>query len=378
MDALNNKLYFIDSTKHKIFVEQIINGMHDWVRVIDINDNIIFVNESMAKALGKNVIGEKCYKAIGKSEPCENCTSRKAVFEGTIQAKEEIIGDRIFSVKSSPIRDENGQITAVVEVLRDITEMKKMQKKILEHNQKLQSELNMARRLQCSLLPKELPQDKIDFSYVYRPCEAIGGDFLDIFKIDDEHIGIYIADVSGHGVPASMLTVFLRSSINKKTLSPAEALNQLYKEFNRDYYDQELYITIFYAIIDTKNKNIIYSNAGHNASPVLFNHESHRFDILRIPGVPISDWVDNPEYTEKSISIEKGDRLFMYTDGIVELRNNKGEQFGKERLLNILLGEKMPPAMTLDRIIEAAMEFANIKNFNKIIDDITMALLEIL
>jgi len=68
----------------------------------------------------------------------------------------------------------------------------------------------------------------------------------------------------------------------------------------------------------------------------------------------------------------------MYTDGIVELRNNKGEQFGKERLLNILLGEKMPPAMTLDRIIEAAMEFANIKNFNKIIDDITMALLEIL
>jgi len=104
MDALNNKLYFIDSTKHKIFVEQIINGMHDWVRVIDINDNIIFVNESMAKALGKNVIGEKCYEAIGKSEPCENCTSRKAVFEGTIQAKEEIIGDRIFSVKSSPIR----------------------------------------------------------------------------------------------------------------------------------------------------------------------------------------------------------------------------------------------------------------------------------
>jgi len=78
----------------------------------------------------------------------------------------------------------------------------------------------MARRLQCSLLPKELP--------------------LDIFKIDDEHIGIYM-----HGVPASMLTVFLRSSINKKTLSPAEALNQLYKEFNRDYYDQELYITIF-------------------------------------------------------------------------------------------------------------------------------------
>ncbi|GAE89747.1 SpoIIE family protein phosphatase [Acetivibrio straminisolvens] len=378
MDALNKKIYFADNVEHKTFVEQIINGMYDWVRVIDINDNIIFANDSMSKALGKNLIGEKCYEAIGKSEPCENCTSRKAVFEGTIQSKEEIIGDKIFSVMSSPIRDENGKITSVVEVLRDITEMKKMQKKILEHNKKLQSELNMARRLQCSLLPKELPRDKIDFSYVYRPCEAIGGDFLDIFKIDKDHIGIYIADVSGHGVPASMLTVFLRSSINKRTLSPAEALNQLYKEFNRDYYDQELYITVFYAIIDTKNKSITYSNAGHNASPILFNHESQRFDILRIPGVPISDWIDNPGYTEKSISIAKGDRLFMYTDGIVELRNNKSEQFGEERLLNILLGEKLSPAITLDRIIDAAMEFANIKNFNKIIDDITMALLEVI
>jgi len=377
MDIFNNKLYFTSNTEYKTFIEQIINGMYDWVRVIDIDDNIIFVNDSMSKALGKNLLGEKCYNAIGRSKPCDNCTSRKAVFEGTIQNKEEIIGEKVFSVMSSPIRDEDGRITAVVEVLRDITEMKKMQKKILEHNKKLQSELNIARKLQCSLLPKDLPRDKIDFSYVYRPCEAIGGDFLDIFKIDNDHMGIYIADVSGHGVPASMLTVFLRSSINKRTLSPAEALNQLYKEFNRDYYDQELYITVFYAIIDTKNKSIIYSNAGHNVSPILFNHESLRFDILRIPGVPISDWVDDPAYTEKIISIEKGDRLFMYTDGIVELRNTKNEQFGEERLLNILLGEKMSPAMTLDHIIDTALEFANVKNLNKIIDDITMALLEV-
>lgn len=373
MDTFNNQLKFTD---YKRFIEYIINGMNDWVRVIDVDDNLIFVNDAMSKALHDNLIGKKCYIAIGRDTPCENCTSRKAVFDGTVQNKEEIIQDRIFSVMSSPIRDDSGKIIAVVEVLRDVTEMKKMQKEILKHNKKLQSELNMARKLQCSLLPKQQPEDKIDFSYIYKPCEALGGDFLDIFKIDDEHMGIYIADVSGHGVPASMLTVFLRSSINKSILSPAAALKQLYEDFNRNYYDQDLYITVFYAIINTRNTSLVYSNAGHNVSPVLFNQDSKRFDLLRVSGIPISDWVDNPVYSDKSISIEKGDRLFMYTDGIVELRNDKNEQFGEERLLNILLGEKTSPSMTLDRIIDSASEFAHIENFDTILDDITMVLLE--
>lgn len=378
MNSNNIDLKFINNTSYKSFIEYIINGMYDWVRVIDVNDNLIFVNDAMSKSLNGSLIGKKCYDAIGRDKPCENCISRRAVFDGTVQHKEEIIGDRIFSVMSSPIKNEDGKVVAVVEVLRDITEMKKMQRKIIEHNEKLQSELNMARKLQCSLLPKQqLPENKIEFSYVYKPCEAIGGDFLDIFRIDDDHTGIYIADVSGHGVPASMLTVFLRSSINKCILSPAAALKELYKDFNRNYYDQELYITVFYAIIDTKNYSLVYSNAGHNVSPVLFNLESGKFELLRVSGIPISDWVEEPNYTDKSVSLESGDSLFMYTDGIVELRNDKSEQFGEERLLNVLLGHKQSPAVALDRIINNASKFAHIENFSKISDDITMVLLEI-
>lgn len=364
--------------KQKQFIENIFNGMYDWVRVIDRDDNIIFLNKAMADGLNSYPIGKKCYEAIGKKEPCENCISRKSVFDGLPHEKEEIINDKIFSVMSSPVKKENGEVIAVVEVLRDITQLKLLQKKILEQNIKLQEDLKIARKLQCSLLPRKLPQDKIKFSYMYKPCETLGGDFLDIFKIDGEHVGIYIADVSGHGVSASMLTVFLRTSINKKLPSPAQALKDLYTKFNDHGFDHDLYITVFYAIINLKLKTIKFSNAGHNVCPIVFNKNlTDRFDLLRVPGIPISNWMDSPDYVDKIVSLKKGDRIFLYTDGIIELRNKKNEQFGEDRLLNVLLNDSSEPNGTLNNIIDSACEFSSIKNTSEIPDDITMALLEI-
>lgn len=356
-------------------IENIINGMNDWVRVLDRNDTIIYMNQAMTEGLACNAIGMKCYKALGKSEPCENCTSRKAVFDGHPYEKEEAIGDRTFSVVSSPVKEPTGEITAVVEVLRDITQVKKLQKKILEQNKKLQNDLDIAKKLQCSLLPKELPDDKVKFSFIYKPCEDLGGDYLDIFKIDDEHMGLYIADVSGHGVSASMLTIFLRSSINKRTLSPARALEALYRDFNRHGFGQNLYITVFYAILNLKEKSMVYSNAGHNVSPIIFG--SNRFELLRLPGIPISDWMEKPVYTERQISLGKGDRLFFYTDGIIEMRNQQNEQFGEERLLDMLLNSPLEPSGTLNGIVDSACSFAGIEAVYDVPDDITMALLEI-
>ncbi|MCX7922856.1 MAG: SpoIIE family protein phosphatase [Clostridia bacterium] len=357
------------------FIKDIIDGMFDWVRVVDRDSNIIYMNKAMSEALKNAPLGQKCYSVLGRSAPCENCISRKAVFDGHSYEKEEIINGRFFSVMSSPVRNEAGEIFASVEVLRDVTHMKQLQQRILEQNKKLQNDLNIAKTLQCSLLPKELPEDKISFSFIYKPCEALGGDFLDVFKIDQTHIGIYIADVSGHGVSASMLTVFLRSSINKKLLSPAAALEELYLEFNNSNLHHDLYITVFYAIIDTENKSIMYSNAGHNVSPIIFNED--RFELLRTPGIPISNWLDSPGYVDKQAKLSNGDRIFFYTDGIIELKNPANEQFGEERLLDILLNDPAEPNIVLNRVLDKACGFADIKNIAKIADDITIALLEI-
>lgn len=357
------------------FVESIINGMYDWVRVLDRNDNILFINKAMADALGNNPLGMKCYSAIGRSLPCENCSSRKAVFDGIPHEKEEVIDGRIYSVMGSPIKNEQGEVHAVVEVLRDITQTRKLQNQLLHHNKTLQDDLEMAKKLQCSLLPKRLPEDKIKFSFLYNPCESLGGDFLDIFMIDRSHVGIYIADVSGHGIPASMLTVFLRSTINKKTLSPAEALKHLYKEFNKSDFDHDFYITTFYAIINLQNQRMVYSNAGHNVCPIVFN--SGKFEILMAPGIPISNWLKKPDYIEKSVSLKEGDRIFLYTDGIVEMKNPEGEQYGEERLLQILLNSHSEPNGTLQQIFDDACTFAKITSIKPVPDDITIALLEI-
>jgi sigma-B regulation protein RsbU (phosphoserine phosphatase) len=365
-----------DSLKSGRFIEDIINGMYDWVRVLDRNDNIIYANRAMSDGLGCMPVGLKCYEVLGRKEPCENCISRKAVFDGHSHEKEESIGEKTFSVMSSPIRNSQGEVIAVVEVLRDITQMKFMQKEIMEQNLKLQSDLALARKLQCSLLPKNLPEDRIKFSFIYKPCEAIGGDFLDIFRIDEKNIGLYVADVSGHGVSASMLTVFLRSSINRKTLSPALTLRQLYSDFNANDFDHHIYITVFYAVINIETLTITYSNAGHNVPPIIFGGD--RFDLLRIPGTPISSWMDNPEYIEGQTQLQSGEKLFLYTDGIIETRNRDNEQFGEERLLSLLLDSSCDSSATLNRIVDSVCAFSGLEGSKDLPDDITMALLEVI
>lgn len=362
--------------RNRHFVEDIVDGMFDWVRVIDRNNNVIYMNKAMSDGLGSSETGIKCYQIIGRCEPCMNCISRETIFDDKVHEKEEKVGDRVFSVMSSPLKNDAGEIIAVVEVLRDTTQVRQLQEELMKQNMKLNDELKLAKKLQCSLLPKQLPEDKIGFSFIYKPCEELGGDFLDVFKIDERHVGIYIADVSGHGVPASMLTVFLRSTFNKKLISPAKALQELYQEFNTSRLDENLYITIFYAVIDLEDMTMKFSNAGHNVCPVVFS--SGRFELLRMPGIPISNWLEKPEYHDGTAQLYKGDKVFFYTDGIMEMRNPANEQFGEERILELLLNVKLEPVSALNAIMEAACSFAGISDISKIPDDITMALLDIL
>jgi sigma-B regulation protein RsbU (phosphoserine phosphatase) len=357
------------------FIEDIVDGMFDWVRVLDTHDNVIYMNKAMKDSLGSDLIGSKCYHIIGRSEPCANCISRQAVFDGACHEKEEYIHDRVFSVMSSPVRNEEGKVIAAVEVLRETTQLKQLYQEMQAQNDQFRLELEMARKLQASLLPGPITDPRIDFSFIYMPCESLGGDFLDIFKIDDSRIGLYIADVSGHGVPASLLTVFLRSTLDKKQPSPAKALEALYHEFNQSKLDEELYITIFYAIVDLDHKTMVYSNAGLNCIPLVYN--SNRFDLLRLPGIPISNWTDRPEYVNGTATLQSGDKLFLYSDGILEMKNKDGEQYGEERLLEIMMNDRLKPKQLLLNIKKSAFQFAGIRSSRQLQDDVTMALLEI-
>lgn len=357
------------------FIEEIIDGMQDWVRVIDKNDNIIFVNKSMRESIGMNIVGQKCYEVLGRTSHCPNCINRSDIPDWA-RCKEEIINGRTFSVSSSTFKTDNDSIEddAVIEVLHDITEIKEMNQKIANQNIKLKEDLMMAKRLQSSLLPKStIELEKAEFNFIYKPCETLGGDFINFFKIDDKHIGLYIADVSGHGVTASMLTVFLDVALDKSEISPAKALTQLFTSFNNNNFLSELYISVFYFVIDTEKYTITYSNAGLNVCPVIFS--DNYINIIRATGIPISNWVENPEYTEHTISIKPKDNILLYTDGIIEIRNEKNQQFGEERLLNHITKSELIPSQTLEKLIEHIISFSN--NPTLIKDDITVALVGI-
>jgi len=171
------------------------------------------------------------------------------------------------------------------------------------------------------------------------------------------------------------LTVFLRSSLNRELKSPAKTLEKLYTEFNHSTLDEELYISLFYCIIDLDGKKMLYSNAGLNVTPVLFGKE--RFELLRMAGIPISNWLDKPEYKDGAVALQSGDKLFLYSDGILEMRNDTNEQYGESRLVDILLNSKSSPEQMLQEIRESAFRFAGIDTENELQDDVTMALLEI-
>ena len=356
------------------FIEDIIDGMNDWVRVINTEGTLLFINKSMRLAIGANSLGKKCYEVLGRTDPCPNCVTWHKQ-EKMMNLKEEVVNGRYYSISSSPLRNSYGEIEAYVEVFHDITEIRTISKILEAQNAKLKEDLMIARRLQCNLLPKKNSlNDKLDFSYIYKPCETLGGDFLDIFKIDDSHVGIYIADVSGHGVAASMLTMFLRAALDKSQLSPAKVLESLYNDFSKSGFDDDLYIAVFYGILNLENYSFTYSNAGLNVVPIVFSGDNYQ--LLRVAGIPISTWVECPVYNEKMINISSGDRLFFYTDGIIEIKNNKKEQFGEDRLISHIQETKDTPAEILSSLIDKATSFAGTTS-KDILDDITVSIVEI-
>ncbi|KXZ39344.1 Serine phosphatase RsbU, regulator of sigma subunit [Alkalithermobacter thermoalcaliphilus JW-YL-7 = DSM 7308] len=361
----------ISSVKfHKNFIEDILNGMIDWVRVIDNTGTVIYANKHMKEAVGEQLIGSSCYYSLGRKCMCEDCVAQKTIKTGATNVKEEIVGDRIFSVISSPIKDIDGNIYAVVEVFRDITEDKKLKKQIIEKNNKINKDLEFARTIQKNMLPDKGNFENVNIDYIYNPSEDLGGDIFDIFKIDDNKIGMYISDVVGHGIEASMLTMFVRQMMRcgcKSSLTPSKALERLHKNFLELKLDYDKYVTIFFAILDKKDGTLKYANAGHNTFPILFNEKDVK--LLKTSGNLISPLFDKVEYEDNTINISKGDKILFYTDGLIENRNNKGEEFGLNRLIDII---KKDSKNTIQNIEKEVNSFIT----NKRKDDLAVLLVE--
>lgn len=359
--------------RQKRFTEDILAGMIDLVRVVDKNNRIIFINDPMKNLLG-DVRGEMCYRALGKCRKCETCITETTINHGNIINKEEIVGNKIFSVVSSPIRDENGEIYCAVEVFRDVTEKKAMEKTILEKNLKMKSDLDFAKKIQQRIIPEDgIYNDMIKIYSEYIPSEILGGDVFDIIDIDEDNIGIYIADVAGHGVTASMITMFIRQTLKnlkKDALDPVHTLNYLncrYKELNLD---DNYYLTILYGVFNKTTSTIRLVNGGHNCMPIIIRQ--YEAQEIFLPGLPICTLFDKVECNECKIELSSGDRVLFYTDGISEARNPEKEIYS-ERILDICLENlTVSSDKLIDTIIDDVKDFSN----NNLDDDVAIMMME--
>ena len=224
----------------------------------------------------------------------------------------------------------------------------------------IRQELDVARQVQMSVRPKALPENRIcEVKAEIIPAREIGGDLYDYFYIDEFHLGLVIADVSGKGVPAALFTLLTRALLraaSKDHSSPAECLdlvNDLLSEDNETC----IFVTLFFAALDVRNGNLIYSNAGHNLPRVLRVGSS----VEELPSTNnlVLGVLKSHQYSNDQIQLAPGDTLILYTDGITEAENNLEEEFGEARLDEKLAGlAGMSAGKVLQDVIDTVREFA--------------------
>jgi len=201
----------------------------------------------------------------------------------------------------------------------------------------IQKELESAKKVQQFIIPKEF--NSITYPVIsarYLPIEDIGGDFYDVYELPNNKFGFLISDVTGHGIPAALVMTMSKMIFNlfaSSFLATDKLLTRVNKEMRGLLLDTQ-YITSFYVIYDHNEKSIQFTNAGHTRA-LYYRHSKKRVMGLDTLGffIGISD---DTFYEKKSISVEKGDRLFLYTDGLTEVKNDDGEEYGDKRLAKFI------------------------------------------
>ena len=249
---------------------------------------------------------------------------------------------------------------------------------VTAEKERINAELTLASSIQAHMLPSIIPpfpdHDEIEIYATMTPAKEVGGDFYDFYMIDDKHLAVVIADVSGKGVPAALFMVIAKTLIKNQAQMGLEVsevftvVNQLLCEGN----DAGLFVTAWMGILDLASGLLTFANAGHN--PPLLKQKDGSFTYLRSrPGLVLAG-MEGIKYRKNELTMEPGDRLFLYTDGVTEATDISNQLYGEERLSEFMNGHVQDTAenvlhglkQDIDRFVGEAPQF----------DDITMLMLD--
>ena len=246
-----------------------------------------------------------------------------------------------------------------------------------EHNQleSLKTDLAVANEIQQAILPRVFPPfpdiaDSIDIAATMTPAKDVGGDFYDFFRIDENRVGFVIADVSGKGIPAAIFMAVSRTLIRATGIrggSPAECITYSNKLLSNESVDC-MFVTVFYGILDVQSGEVTYCNAGHNPPYVL--KENGKVEALPMSKDPMVGAIEGIEYHNEKLQLEKNDALILFTDGVSEAMSTLFEEYGDERLVNVL--QVVPSHNCRDIINVVMIDVSSFTQGAEQSDDITM------
>ena len=297
---------------------------------------------------------------------------------------------RSITEETSLFAQHKGQLSGVLKEITDRNELgtlaRSVEKMSVDMNtyideltkstaekERLGAELDVATQIQANMLPRIFPpyenHPEIELYASMSPAKEVGGDFYDFFMVDDDHFAVVVGDVSGKGVPAALFMVIAKTIIKNETLqgySPSkvfELVNGQLCEGN----DAGLFVTCWMGLLTISTGELVFANAGHTP-PILCQNGDVSYLVTK-PNLMLAG-MDGMKYSEHSIKLGKGDRLFAYTDGVTEATNEREELYGEDRLLEAMkktIGKTPQDAL---KIIKADVDaFVNAESQ---FDDITM------
>ncbi len=288
------------------------------------------------------VAGQKFNVQAGRQQVLNLLIS---TFENAVAKNQELIAaNQELSIARDRLQQNNAELT-------------QLNDEISRRNAQMVRDLEAAAKVQRSLLPADdVALAAAEIAWRYVPCQKLAGDFLNVFPLDDEHAGLFVVDVSGHGVPSSLMAVtvgrFLTPKVSDQSLlvrqgadgrvviaTPAEVATQLNRLFQADEFSG-LYFTMLYGVLHLPTGRLDYASSGHPALlrvPAAGDVEFHGAE-----GFPIG-FVPDVEYAQKTLQLTPGDRIYLYSDGVTEAMDKDQEPLGEQALAECISGSRARP-----------------------------------
>jgi PAS domain S-box-containing protein len=339
---------------------------------------LIYVNDGFERLTGyaaSEVLGSNCRFLQGSDTDPEVAETIREAIRNEEPCLVEILNYRRDGttfwnrLSITPVRDSAGTVTHFIGVQSDVTDRRRAEEGLAEANRRMRFYLDAAAEIQKGLLPASNPElPDLEAAWTFRPCADLAGDTFNFLTLNDGSVGFYIIDVSGHGVPAALLSVSLSHNLSpvsgrswllgregnddEKPTPPPEVLSRLNGQFQLQP-GRPQFFTMIYAIYESRNNLLRYVTAGH--PPIILVSKTGEARTLPTSGMPVGV-VERASWYELTTKVDTGDRLYLYTDGVTEASNDSEEELGINRLVDMLASYRDEPLQASVDAVRAQVE----------------------